>query len=122
MILVPFILLGALGIAAVIYSKQGRSHNVTNKGNGPVEVPSAISSPLDGLSEPLPSDSSIPSDSEILALAIPLEELLRKRINGMSQEDSQVFLSLLQQLENLRAKQEFLPSQEQAPPITLEQE
>lgn len=77
LILVPFIVMGALGIAAVIYSKKEGTPLVPAKQPEQFPIqntqePAALSGPTTTTSTPV----------DILALAVQLEEHLRKRVNG----------------------------------------
>lgn len=76
MILVPLILLGALGIAAVIFSKEEGSSPAHRETSGSI-LPSNLPVKTD-----IPSPNDLSDSSEVMMLATQLEDLLRHRING----------------------------------------
>lgn len=79
LILVPFIVMGALGIAAVIYSNKEGTPAIPVKQSE--QFPSESTSTQETTSPPAPAEA-IPTPVDILALAGQLEEHLRKRVNG----------------------------------------
>lgn len=76
MILVPLILLGSLGIAAVIFSRKEGSSPAPRETSG-----SILSSDLQKNAE-MPSPNGLSKSTEVLKLATQLEDLLRNRMNG----------------------------------------
>jgi hypothetical protein len=101
LILVPFIMMGALGIAAVILSKKEGTPSVGVKtACDTKEINPSI--PAHGTVEAPPSpETPAPADTEMLELASHLEHLLRMRLNGTPDSqlpDGSHDLKLIQEL------------------------